>query len=130
MANKARIVAATLFLTTGCTMLPDRPRPPAGTTVTVEEREAWRGVAAEEDEAALDGLPQIWGDALNDARRTGSFRHVTAEGPLLAPTSGLPRAAPAPGAYECRVVRLGTRAPSTRSLSDGGQGFCFVGVEG
>ncbi len=69
-------------------------------------------------------------DALNDVRRAGSFRHVAGEGPLLIPAAGLPRAAPAPGAYECRVLRLGARTPATRSLGEGGQGFCFVGVEG
>jgi hypothetical protein len=130
MANKALIAAAILFPLAGCAELMDRPHLPPGASVTIEEQDGWHKVAAEEDEAALDALPQIWGDALADARRAGFFRRVAAEGPLLAPDAGLPRAAPAPGAYECRIVRLGARTPGVRPWSDGGQGFCFVGADG
>ena len=122
-------LAMLLSLTAGCAMLQPPPNR-AGVTVTVEDEEAWRGAAAQEDVAALDALPQIWAEALADARRAGFVRKVASEGALLSPAPGLPRATPPPGAYLCRVVRLGTRAPGIRPWSEGSQSFCFVGVEG
>jgi hypothetical protein len=128
MATRELIIAALLSLTGGCAMLQEPPRR-AGVSVTVEEEEAWRGAAAEEDVAALDALPRIWAEALADARRAGFVRRVAVEGALLSPAASLPRAAPPPGAYLCRVVRLGSRAPGIRAWSESSQSFCFVGVE-
>jgi hypothetical protein len=128
MTTRKLIIAAFLSLTAGCAALGDAPRR-AGASVTVEEAEPWRNAAADEDAAAIDALPQIWLEALGDARRMGFFHRVAAEGPLLDPAAGLPRAAPSPGAYLCRILRLGARAAGGRPLAEGGQGFCFVGVE-
>jgi hypothetical protein len=104
------------------------PRPPPGAprpTVTVEEAEAWRRVASARDTAALDGLAERWGQALAAARSAGLARRVAAEGVLLVPGAGLARAAPAPGSYHCRFIRLGARKWTASA-----QGFCYVGVEG
>ena len=104
------------------------PRPPPGAprpTVTVEEAEAWRRVASARDAAALDGLAARWGQALAAARSAGLARRVAAEGVLLLPGAGLARAAPAPGSYRCRSIRLGERKWTASA-----QGFCYVGVEG
>jgi hypothetical protein len=38
-------------------------------------------------------------------------------------------AAPAPGPYSCRILRLGPPGPGVRPLSEAGQGFCFVGAD-
>ena len=122
------IMAASLLLTGGCAALQDAPRR-AGASVIVEEGEPWRDAAADQDAAAIDALPQVWRDALADARRAGFVRRITAEGALLAPAGGLPRAAPPPGAYLCRVLRLGARQPGIRAWSESGQSFCFVGAE-
>lgn len=130
MARRALIAAAILFLPAGCANLLDPVHPPPGTSVTVEEAEPWRAAVAEEDAQALDALPQAWTDALADLRRAGFFRRVAAEGPLLTPAAGLPRATPAPGAYLCRMLRLGSTAPGVRPWSESGQGFCFVGADG
>jgi uncharacterized protein DUF4893 len=128
MRGKALILVSIAFGLAGCASLSDEPRP-AGASVTAEAAEAWRSVAAEEDADAIDGLPQIWTEALADARRMGFARRVAAEGPLLEPGAGLPRAAPPPGAYLCRMLRLGASGPGVRPWSESGQGFCFVGVE-
>lgn len=128
MTTRQLILAALLSLTGGCATMGDAPRR-AGATVTAEEEEAWRNAAAAEDAAAIDALPQIWADALADARRAGFARRLAAEGALLAPAGGLPRATPPPGAYLCRVVRLGARASGARAWSESSQSFCFVGVE-
>lgn len=103
------------------------PPPPAGTprpSVTVEEVEPWRRVASPRDAAALDGLPARWDQALATTRAAGLTRRVAAEGALLVRGTPLARAAPAPGSYRCRYVRLGVRK-WTASAS----GFCYVGVE-
>jgi hypothetical protein len=130
MATKAPIMAALLFLPAGCATLLDPPRPPPGTSVTVEEADPWRGAAEAGDAQALDALPELWSEALADTRRSGLARRIAAEGALLAPEAALPRAAPPPGAYLCRVLRLGSRAPGVRPWSESGQGFCFVGADG
>jgi hypothetical protein len=128
MTTRQLIIAASLSLTGGCSMLDDAPRR-AGASVILEEGEAWRDAAAAEDAAAIDALPQIWSEALDEARRAGFARRVAAEGVLLASAGGLPRAAPPPGAYLCRVLRLGARGPGVRPWSESGQSFCFVGAE-
>src|SRR4051794_39482489 len=116
------MITAFLFLTGGCATSQDPPSR-AGATVTVEEEEAWRGAAVEEDAAAIDALPQIWSEALADVRRAGIVRRAAAEGALLAPAIGLPRAAPPPGAYLCRVLRLGARTRATRAWSESSGSF-------
>lgn len=128
MTIRKLIMAAILSLPAGCAMLAE-PARPTGASVTVEEQEAWRNAAAEEDAAALDALPQIWTEALAEARRGGLARRVAAEGALLVPAAGQPRAAPPPGAYLCRMVRLGAQAPGIRPWSESAQGFCFVGAD-
>ena len=130
MAKKALIAAAILLLPAGCANLLEPPHRPPGTSVTVEEPEAWRAAAEDEDAQAIDDLPRAWADALADTRRAGFLRRVAAEGPLLVPAAGLPRAAPAPGAYLCRMLRLGSRTPGSRPWTESGQGFCFVGADG
>jgi hypothetical protein len=130
MPKRALITAAFLFLPTGCAMLSESPHAPPGASVTIEEAEPWRDAAAEGDAEALDALPQIWGEALADARRGGYFRRIAAEGALLVPVAALPRAAPAPGAYQCRIVQLGALRPGIRPWSEGGEGYCFVGADG
>jgi hypothetical protein len=99
---------------------PGAPRP----SVTVEEAEPWRRVASARDSAALDGLPARWDSALAAARTAGLAKRVAAEGALLQRATALPRAAPAPGSYRCRSIRLGVRKWTVSA-----QGFCYVGVE-
>ncbi|MEA3064416.1 MAG: hypothetical protein QOJ27_855 [Sphingomonadales bacterium] len=104
------------------------PQPPPGAprpSVTVEEAEAWRRVATARDSATLDGLAARWDLALAAARTAGLSRRVGAEGALLVRDAGLARAAPGPGTYRCRFVRLG---PARWTASPAG--FCYVGVEG
>lgn len=131
MIKRPLFAAAFLLLPGGCAMLepPPRPRPPVETVVAVEEEEPWRRMATDDDQQALDALPQLWADALGDARRGGYARRIAAEEELLGPAAALPRAAPAPGPYVCRILRLGAAGPGIRPLSEGGQGFCFVGAD-
>jgi hypothetical protein len=126
MANKALIAAAFLFLA-ACTTMRPLPHPRVRATVTVEAEEPWRNVASDADAARLDALPRLWTEALEEARRAGYVRRLAAEGALLAPAAALPYAAPAPGPYSCRILRLGASAPGVRPFGEAGHGFCFVG---
>jgi hypothetical protein len=112
----------------GCRTFPTAPPPPH--RVTIEAAEAWRGEASASDAAMLDSLPSLWADSLGEARRAGFERRIAAEGALLDPAAGLARAAPPPGAYLCRMIRLGARGPAARPWLATGRGFCFVGVQG
>lgn len=113
----------------GCqAMAPPSPQPRA--TATLEEPEAWRGAASEADAEAIDRLPEAWAAARDALRAARLARRAEAEGPLLDPSAGLPRAAPTPGPYACRLVRLGGTGSPPRAWRESGGFFCFVGVEG
>lgn len=98
------------------------------TEVTVEETEEWRNVASEADAQSIDALQSAWAQALASAR-TRYRRAVTAERALLTPETRLPRAAPTPGTYRCRAIRLGARTAKTSPWTVSKSGFCYVGVE-
>jgi hypothetical protein len=79
------------------------------------------------DLARLAAIPQAWTTALAAARRGGFSARIAADGRLLVPDAALGRAAPAPGPYRCRLVRLGApRRPYAAFASY----FCHVGDEG
>lgn len=103
---------------------------PTGLVAVSEEPEpAWMAQISVEDRARLDRLPEIWGDALDavPARQRGT---VLKEGDLLVARAARDHAAPPPGSYRCRLVRLGQpaarREPSVRSYADF---FCYVRAE-
>ncbi|HKR15785.1 DUF4893 domain-containing protein [Rhizorhapis sp.] len=109
-----RSVAASLTLAmvlSACTTgLHPKAVETASATVEVESADPiadWRGVISPNDKARLDGIDQAWTEALAQARRAGYSKAVRNEGALLDPRAALPRAAPPPGPYECRVVKLG-----------------------
>lgn len=105
---------------------PDVARP----VVLVEEEPGWQQAAAEEDVDRVSRLSQAWSEALADARRAGFTRAVTGEGQLLVPDAALPRPAPSPGSYKCRVLKLGAAGRRGRAFQVFGDQFCYVGVDG
>lgn len=92
--------------------------------------EEWEGIATAEDKARLGRLDQAWAQALAEARKDGAGRQIAAEGDLLKPAASLARAAPPPGSYQCRLIRIGAVGRQARALSVFKPFFCFVGVEG
>ncbi len=96
--------------------------------VEVAEESGWRRLAAEEDESRIDGVEGAWSEALAQARSAGRRRQIDAEGALLDPESALPRPAPTPGSYMCRLVRFepGNRR---RAMTSFQPFFCHVGVD-
>lgn len=120
------LIASALVLA-GCTTA--APPPKARPTVTVEPGEPWRHVATLKDEQTLNGLPQAWAQALAQARKAGFTKAIAREVPLFEPGGALPRPAPSPGAYNCRLFTLGATTPRGRAFVAGRSSFCFVGVE-
>ncbi len=123
--SRLRLVCPLAMLgVAACQTMPPKPAGVPRPSVTIEEAEPWRRVASARDAAALDGLAAGWERALAAARAAGLARRVAGEGELLMRGAGLARAAPAPGSYRCRYVRLGTRKWTASA-----QAYCYVGVE-
>ncbi|HWT13982.1 MAG TPA: DUF4893 domain-containing protein, partial [Allosphingosinicella sp.] len=125
MPRFTRAVLLPLWLLAAC-QTPDSPRP---AVLALEEPVllGWRAVALSEDRDRVDGLAAAWEEALAQARTRGLLARVRAEGALLEPDAGLPRAALSPGPYRCRLVRLGA---GRRSFAAHPFHFCHVGIDG
>jgi hypothetical protein len=105
-------------------------KPPAQrpeVSVMMEEDPAWRKVATTDDAGRIERLSGAWSEALADARKSFS-RQLGAEGDLLKPNAGLPRASPPPGSYRCRVIKLGTLKAGSRAFTAHKPFFCHIGV--
>jgi hypothetical protein len=96
--------------------------------VQVEEPPAWHEIAATADVDHIRDIGAAWTDGLAAARADGFARRIAAEGVLLEPRAALPRPAPTPGAYLCRLVRLGAPNRSEPSFAAFRPFYCFVGV--
>jgi len=95
--------------------------------VSVEPR--WRSILQPDDVSRLDRLPDAWTQALAAARASRFSRSLAAEGALLRPDAGLPRAQLPPGSYRCRTITIAPAASSRASYRVEQPQFCHVGVE-
>lgn len=108
----------------------NRPEITAGPASAAEAQgDVWRRIATDADENRLDRLGLAWTEALADARKQ-SRREVAAEGDLLKPLAALPRPAPTPGSYNCRMIRLGAKSAKAIAFEKFKPFFCYVEVEG
>lgn len=72
----------------------------------------WREIASTADASALGRLDQAWRLARAEAEEAGFAAQVEALGPLVDPNAGQAgRLQPAPGAYRCRSIKLGSNGP-------------------
>jgi hypothetical protein len=115
----------------GCATVPpkvsDRPEP----SVTVEPQlksDVWTHIATAADISRLNRTGLAWQSALADAK--GSADEIKKEGELLEPRAALPRPAPTPGSYNCRLIKLGRTAPKAPAFERFKPFFCYVQVEG
>jgi len=125
------MLAAIALAVPGCAPTGSKVRPPQA-TVTVEpegKSHAWLGVATVADQSRLARIGLAWQSALADARRADR-RAVEAEGVLLEPRAALPRPAPTPGSYNCRLVKLGKATARAPGIEKFKPFFCYVEVEG
>ena len=124
-------IVALLAIAGGCQT---KPKVPEGMTPTVEvgpplKSEAWKQVATDADESRLARLAEAWRDGLAEVQRNHAGE-VRREGVLLRPQAALPRPAPTPGSYNCRLIKLGRASPKTRAYESFKPFFCYVEVEG
>lgn len=101
------------------------PRP----AVVVESEPEWRQVASDEDADRLARAEAAWNEALAEARAKGFRRQIQAEGRILDPAAALPRPAPSPGSYMCRLIRIGAPGPRARAFTAFKPFFCYVGTD-
>ena len=123
--------AALALLVAGCAT---KPKPAPGVTPTVEvgtplKADVWKAVATEADEERIARLGLAWQEALADARKSNDG-DVRREGALLRPRAALPRPAPTPGSYNCRLIKLGKATAKSRAYEGFKPFFCYVEVEG
>ena len=125
-------VIAIAMLAAGCHT---KPKPPPGVIPRVEvgvplKSDIWKQVATATDEQRLDRLGEAWSSALADVRRSTASAELRKEGELLKPDSALPRPAPTPGSYNCRLIKLGKATPKSKPYESFKPFFCYVEVEG
>jgi len=126
----AGLLSLTL-LAGGCAT--NKPQLPPGVTprVTVGpplKADEWKKVATAADEDRLVRLGLAWQEALAESRRSNAAE-IRREGKLLLPRAALPRPAPTPGSYNCRLIKLGKATPKTRAYESFKPFFCYVEVE-
>ena len=131
-SSRTRIAVplALALLAGGCQ---PKPKLPPGVTPSVEvaaplKAELWKQVATAADEDRIARLGLAWQEALTEANKVaaGDSRR---EGVLLRPRAGLPRPAPTPGSYNCRLIKLGKAAAKARAYESFKPFFCYVEVE-
>jgi hypothetical protein len=120
--------AAALLTLAGCETMAD-PYAGARPLVAVEEEPEWRGLATAHDIDHLEAVDEAWAAALEEARGRGYRAAIDGEGALLDPAAALPRAAPPPGPYRCRIVKLGSQSPRGRPFNAYKPYFCYVEVD-
>jgi hypothetical protein len=121
---------AALALTAGCQT---KPKLPPGVTPSVEvgaplKSEVWKQVATGSDEDRVARLGLAWQQALAEATKTNES-DIRREGVLLRPRASLPRPAPTPGSYNCRLIKLGKATVKSKAFESFKPFFCYVEVE-
>ena len=106
-------------LLAGCATLPRRPVP--SVQIEVPHGPEWQSIATPQDQALIAALDATW-TAARAAAKAHSARRLASEGSLVEPGTALDLPALTPGAYRCRLVRLGGRRGYATYTPD----FCFV----
>jgi hypothetical protein len=107
---------------------PDKPRP----VVSVEpdtKGDVWQRLATPADLDRIERLGLAWQAALAEARRAGHASDLRTEGKLVEPRAALPRPAPTPGSYNCRLVKIGRSGARGPAFERFKPFFCYVQVE-
>jgi hypothetical protein len=125
----ATISGTVLIALAGCTTAVEVERPrPSITAEPQTKADLWQGIATDADKSRISRLGLAWQEGIDEARRS-SAKEVEAEGPLLRPRAALPRPAPTPGSYYCRLVKLGRTTEKGAAFEKFKPFFCYVEVE-
>jgi len=124
---------ALAFIAVGCqSMSPKKPARPQP-VVSIEpdtKGDVWKRLVTTADLSRIDRLGLAWQDALAEARRAGHASDLRTEGKLVEPRAALPRPAPTPGSYNCRLVKIGRAGARGPAFERFKPFFCYVEVEG
>ena len=107
----------------------DRPRPVIS-VLPETKTDVWKQLATEADQDRIERIGLAWQDAIAEARRAGAASDLRTEGKLLEPRAALPRPAPTPGSYNCRLVKVGRASGRGPAFERFKPFFCYVQVEG
>ena len=126
------VILALALTSAGCATVSKVPIPivTAEAPETPTKADGWQSVASARDVDRIVGLGRAWTSALADARARGSRRDLADEGELLRANAALPRPAPTPGSYSCRLVRVGQVTPKVKAFERFKPFFCYVEAEG
>jgi hypothetical protein len=125
------LVAGVAAAVAGCAPKSKGLEPAPTPTVLVEPQskaEEWKQIATSADESRIARLGAAWEEALADAQR-GFAGEVKKEAELLDPKAQLPRPAPTPGSYNCRLIKLGKATARGVAFERFKPFFCYVEVE-
>ena len=128
-----RIIMAVsaVALLAACVQEPRAGRPQPVVSVSPPSKaQVWMNIASAADVQRLANVTGAWAAGLADARKAGFATAIRDEGRLLQTGAALPRPAPTPGSYNCRLVRLGATGKGQRTFEKFKPFFCYVEVEG
>lgn len=110
MISKSLAACGLALLLAGCGGSGGELRPRASAPVAAAPAD-WRNVATTADRDRLRRWRDAWMQALPAARK-GNAAEIGEQGALFDPDRALPGAMPPPGAYRCRVFKLGAAGPA------------------
>ena len=132
-ALRAAMAVAFALAASGCESLAGSTEAGPQPVIDIDpatKADEWMAIATADDEDRIDRLGLAWQSALADARRGGFADQVRREGDLLEARAALPRPAPTPGSYNCRLIKLGRATTRTPPFERFKPFFCYVQVEG
>jgi hypothetical protein len=124
------LAASALALLAGCQTPPANKPQPVVSVAPPTKGDVWQGVASTADTARLANITGAWAAGLADARKANFVSAIRDEGQLLKTDAALPRPAPTPGSYNCRLIRLGSTGKGKPAFEKFKPFFCYVEVEG
>jgi hypothetical protein len=124
------LALSALTLLGGCETQPTSDRRPVVSVEPPSKSEAWMAIASSADTRRLANISGAWAAGLADARKADFVTAMREEGTLLKTDAALPRPAPTPGSYNCRLIRLGSTGKGKPAVEKFKPFFCYVEVEG
>ena len=126
-AGLAARLSLPLTLALAACQLPPPAPPAAPSALSVVEN--WRASARPGDVDRLARIEAAWDEALARARGRPLANRLAAAGSAVDRSAAMPRPAPPPGPYHCRLWRLGA-GPGASAVQRFPVHFCYVGGEG
>jgi len=108
LSRPLALIALAALSVSACATVPPPPPVPDGPGAGPVLRD-WRGIVTASDRDRFSRLDAAWSLALQQARRQRGSGDLASTGDLIDPDAARPGAAPPPGDYRCRTVKLGSQ---------------------